>query len=899
MDNNKYINNIYLCDGILKFDTYNDIGEVSISSKRLKIIKDLSDKELNIIDFIKSNVNFISNNNKFIISNIDENSKFIFVNSLKTKKNEYICKNYKTQIFGNYFNIDIYRNPKDEIEIKVKKEIVFKYENQIDNIQISNDKISFELVSFIKEKNELDFRENVDKDYEIYLYDNSLKNIFSYSYKERKNNRYLFEIDLLDLSKNNIESLNISIGNIYENNITYEIDKELKFKKIHINSEGINKLISISLKKKNLIQLIFDSNLTLNPTINDIEYEDNIIRFRGNLKANNASLINKDNISIKAYSKYNEYDLESDFIVIGNYFEFFVNKKDFNKFNELDTEIKKFKINLKLEEEELEYDLKYKKSKKNKLLLKKVMLEEDLFNLKVYKTKESNILKLSIKGDLEATIKKIMFIMKNRDILQVKYRTNKDIEKLLDKNILSTKIKNEFGEYDSYKTKKIGKKTFISYYKIDKIDEFIDQIVKKGIRVYCIADNESNVTFVKDIDKDNIYYNLIEKIQKSKKYKKICNVLYKKIFLNLPLRKKTVLFESFLGRNISGNPKYIYNQFVKENLDKKYNLVWILNDVNEEVSGNCKKVKRKSIKYYYYMATAKYWIFNCRQADEIVKRKGNIYLQTWHGTPLKRLGMDMDSVNMAGQNDINDYKEKFRKNSSTWNYLLAQNEYSEKIFKRAFAFNKEIIGGYPANDILYNGNNENYINELKTKFNLPKDKKIILYAPTWRDDNFYKKGHYRMEIKLELDKMQKELGDEYIILLRMHYLITNNINIDSYKGFVYDFSQGGDIQELYLMSDILITDYSSVMFDYCNLKRPMIFFTYDIEQYRDSLRGFYFDFEKEAPGPLLLDTDGIINCVRNIEKVSKEYEEKYTEFYNKFCHIDDGKSAERILDLIF
>lgn len=899
MDNNKYINNVYLCDGILKFDTYNDIGEVAISSNRFKIIKDLSNKELNIIDFIKSNVNFILDNNKFIISNVDENSKFIFVNSLKTKKNEYICKNYKIQIFGNFFVIDIYRNSEDKIEIKVKKEIVFKYENQIDNIQISKEKISFELVSFIKEKDELDFRENVDKDYEIYLYDNSLKNIFSYSYKERKNNRYLFEIDLLDLSKNNIESLNISIGNIYENNIYYKIDNELKFKKIHINSEGINKLIGISLKKKNLIQLIFDSNLTLNPTINDIEYEDNIIRFRGNLKANNASLINKDNISIKAYSKYNEYDLESDFIVIGNYFEFFVNEKDLNKFNELDTEIKKFKINLKLEEEELEYDLKYKKSKKNKLLLKKVMLEEDLFNLKVYKTKESNILKLSIKGDLEATIKKIMFIMKNRDILQVKYRTNKDIEKLLDKNILSTKIKNEFGEYDSYKTKKIGKKTFISYYKIDKIDEFIDQIVKKGIRVYCIADNESSVTFVKDIDKDNIYYNLIEKIQKSKKYKKICNVLYKKIFLNLPLRKKTVLFESFLGRNISGNPKYIYNQFVKENLDKKYNLVWILNDVNEEVSGNCKKVKRKSIKYYYYMATAKYWIFNCRQADEIVKRKGNIYLQTWHGTPLKRLGMDMESVNMAGQNDINDYKEKFRKNSSTWNYLLAQNEYSEKIFRRAFAFNKEIIGGYPANDILYNGNNENYINELKSKFNLPKDKKIILYAPTWRDDNFYKKGHYRMEIKLELDKMQKELGDEYIILLRMHYLITNNINIDSYKGFVYDFSQGGDIQELYLMSDILITDYSSVMFDYCNLKRPMIFFTYDIEQYRDSLRGFYFDFEKEAPGPLLLDTDGIINCVRNIEKVSKEYEEKYTEFYNKFCHIDDGKSAERILDLIF
>ena len=129
----------------------------------------------------------------------------------------------------------------------------------------------------------------------------------------------------------------------------------------------------------------------------------------------------------------------------------------------------------------------------------------------------------------------------------------------------------------------------------------------------------------------------------------------------------------------------------------------------------------------------------------------------------------------------------------------------------------------------------------------------------------------------------------------MHYLITNNIDIEKYNGFVYDYSQGYDIQELYLVSDVLITDYSSVMFDYSNLNRPIIFFTYDIEQYRDSLRGFYFDFEEEAPGPLVTNTEGVIQSLKSLKQLNKEYSVKRKEFYDKFCHIDDGLAATNIL----
>src|SRR5699024_6768720 len=131
------------------------------------------------------------------------------------------------------------------------------------------------------------------------------------------------------------------------------------------------------------------------------------------------------------------------------------------------------------------------------------------------------------------------------------------------------------------------------------------------------------------------------------------------------------------------------------------------------------------------------------------------------------------------------------------------------------------------------------------------DKKIILYAPTWRDDDFYSRGNYKFELKLDLEKMQRRLGEEYVVVLRMHYLISSQLDISNFTEFAYDFSDYEDVAELYLVSDILITDYSSVFFDYANLKRPILFFAYDLEKYRDQLRGFYIDIEKELPGPLV------------------------------------------------
>ena len=181
---------------------------------------------------------------------------------------------------------------------------------------------------------------------------------------------------------------------------------------------------------------------------------------------------------------------------------------------------------------------------------------------------------------------------------------------------------------------------------------------------------------------------------------------------------------------------------------------------------------------------------------------------------------------------------------------------------------------------------------------IPLDKKVILYAPTWRDDHFVRKGYYQMKMELDLKLMQERLGEEYVVLLRMHYLIMNVLDIHAYQGFAYDFSAGSDIQELYLVSDLLITDYSSVMFDYANLRRPIVFYTYDIDAYRDSLRGFYFDFEKEACGPICRTTSEVVEAIEKQAIWREEYAEKIASFHQKFNHIDDGNASKRILEIV-
>lgn len=389
---------------------------------------------------------------------------------------------------------------------------------------------------------------------------------------------------------------------------------------------------------------------------------------------------------------------------------------------------------------------------------------------------------------------------------------------------------------------------------------------------------------------------LLTKIRRKKIHK---GLLLYRLFQKLPVQANLVLFESFLGRGYSDNPKALYLTLQKQH--RELELVWIFaKEPNAAVKAACPNwVLRNSPKYYYLMARAQYWIFNTRQPLSLKKRRETMYLQTWHGTPLKRLGLDMDEVHMPGTN-TEQYKKNFSAQAKEWNYLLSPNLYSSAIFKRAFDFRGLLLEtGYPRNDLLYAPDRQQQAGQIKQSLRLPPGKKVILYAPTWRDDEFVKKGQYRFNLKLDLEQMQSRLGDDYIVLLRMHYLIAEHLDLTAFDGFAYDVSSYGDIAELYLISDLLITDYSSVFFDYAHLNRPMLFFTYDLEKYASVLRGFYFDFEAVVPGPLLKESDQVIDYIENIEIRSKQYEGKYTAFQERFCSLDDGKASQRVVDALF
>lgn len=367
----------------------------------------------------------------------------------------------------------------------------------------------------------------------------------------------------------------------------------------------------------------------------------------------------------------------------------------------------------------------------------------------------------------------------------------------------------------------------------------------------------------------------------------------------LPAKKNVIMFESFQGKQYSDNPRAIY-EYIKAHYPG-YICYWSAhkNFLHNFQNKDVRYIKRLSPYWVYMMARARYWVTNSRMPLWIPKPKHTVYLQTWHGTPLKKLANDMEEVHIPGTT-AEQYKKDFLKEAGKWDFLISPNAYSTAIFRSAFQFRQAILEtGYPRNDILAVQNSRASIGALKSKLGLPIDKKVILYAPTWRDNQIHETGKYRFELKLDLNQLQHHLSHDYILILRMHYLVAEQLDLAPYQGFAYDFSNYEDIAQLYLISDMLITDYSSVFFDYAILKRPMLFFVYDIEEYRDHLRGFYFDFEKEAPGPLVTTTAQVIDEVKKMDAAGYKLPDSFDAFYQKFCYLECGESARRVVERVF
>lgn len=383
-------------------------------------------------------------------------------------------------------------------------------------------------------------------------------------------------------------------------------------------------------------------------------------------------------------------------------------------------------------------------------------------------------------------------------------------------------------------------------------------------------------------------------------------IIYKITIFFTKVDDKTIIFGCFNGRNYSDSPKAIYKYMLNNEKYKDYKFIWAFSDTEKhkfmEKNKNTYVVKSKGIEYYKALGKSKYWFFNYKIYDFIFPKKDQIFTQCWHGTPLKRLGCDLQHFDNA-MNTLEDMKKRYKKETQKFSYFLSPSEFCTEKFRSIW--NMKEVGkedcilelGYPRNDFLYNYTQDD-LKDIKEKLGISDiNKKIILYAPTYRDNQHTSGLGYTYKTEVDFDKLEKELNSDYIILFRAHWLVANEFNFEKYKGFIYDVSNYDDINELYIVSDLLVTDYSSVFFDYANLKRPIIFYMYDLEAYRDDIRGFYLDIDKELPGAILRDEASLISEIKNTNN-NNYYNEKYKKFNQKFNYLDDGKAAERVVKKI-
>jgi CDP-glycerol glycerophosphotransferase (TagB/SpsB family) len=275
------------------------------------------------------------------------------------------------------------------------------------------------------------------------------------------------------------------------------------------------------------------------------------------------------------------------------------------------------------------------------------------------------------------------------------------------------------------------------------------------------------------------------------------------------------------------------------------------------------------------------------------KRAGTTYLQTWHGTMLKRIHND---VLWAPEGRLA-YLEQ---DIARWDLLLSPNSVTTERLRKAFGFTGPIHEtGLPRNDLLSSPRRDEVRAAVRADLGIAEDQKVVLYTPTWRDDLvFQKTGPRDFDFPVDLDDFAARLGDDHVLLLRLHNMVMDRLELTE-GSVVRDVCGHPDIRDLYLAADLMVTDYSSTMFDFAITGKPLLFFTYDLDYFRDELRGFYFDLAEAAPTPLLSTSKELIEAIADVDAVSAEHAERYARFRETFTHLEDGRATERVLRLLF
>ncbi len=352
--------------------------------------------------------------------------------------------------------------------------------------------------------------------------------------------------------------------------------------------------------------------------------------------------------------------------------------------------------------------------------------------------------------------------------------------------------------------------------------------------------------------------------------------------LALPVDKKKVVFCSYYGRGYSDNPKAIAEAMLAEGTDAK--LVWLVKNDKEAATlpAGIEPCPYDSVKRIWALATARVWVDNCRKYDRF-KKKGQYYLQTWHGFPLKRIEKDaIDSLPA-------DYERGAVRDSSHIDLLLSNSAFETEVLRRSFWYDGEIAEyGTPRNDVFLRPQPETYAKVRKT-LGLPADRNLILYAPTFRADHSI--DAYAIDARRLHASCCKRFGGEWTVLIRLHPNVAGQSKtLFPYDGdTIVDATMYPDMQELLCASEILITDYSSSMFDFALSGKPCFRFALDIEAYSKD-RNFYFAMD-EVPFPLAETNDEMATLIESFDE--EKYRRDRDAFYDGLAFCEDGQASAR------
>lgn len=359
-------------------------------------------------------------------------------------------------------------------------------------------------------------------------------------------------------------------------------------------------------------------------------------------------------------------------------------------------------------------------------------------------------------------------------------------------------------------------------------------------------------------------------------YKMIMSILFRFIGLFMKTDDKLILFSSFAGKKYNDSPKVLFERMLADDSFSDYKMVWAFERPEGFNIPEAKCIQIDTWDYFRTALKAKVWItsVNIERGLHFKKNK-TIYINTWHGAGTKKIGNAC-----AGRHDYD---------LSDVDIMLTQSEFENEIFIRDFKCRKERLRkiGFPRNDELFHLTDDQKI-KCRNELNIPEGKKVILYAPTWRDS---KDGglSYRVEPPINIEKWRKEFADDYVMLFRMHPFTT--IFNMQYDDFARDTTSFENLNHILTITDVLITDYSTIVYDSAVARIPFVCFGFDYEKYYAE-RGFYFDLNECYPGGVLHTEDEVIARVKTI--LAGDDKEKYEEFRQKYIEAG-GSSTEQVL----